>query len=190
MFIEPQYTQDRGTGWIEVICGPMFSGKTEELLRRLRRAKIANQPMAIFKPEIDTRFGEYRIVSHDANYFPSMSIKNSRDIIKNAGDAVLVAIDEAQFFDDELPKVVKELALSGKRVIVAGLDMDYKGNPFGPMPDIMALAEYVTKLSAICVQCGGHATHSFRKSEGDGLILLGEKDVYEPRCRKCFYGRE
>ena len=153
----------------------MFSGKTEELLRRLRRAKIANQPMAIFKPEIDTRFGEYRIVSHDANYFPSMSIKNSRDIIKNAGDAVLVAIDEAQFFDDELPKVVKELALSGKRVIVAGLDMDYKGNPFGPMPDIMALAEYVTKLSAICVQCGGHATHSFRKSEGDGLILLGEK---------------
>ena len=187
MFIEPQYSQERSTGWIEVICGPMFSGKTEELLRRLRRAKIANQPMAIFKPEIDTRYSQYQIVSHDTNYFPSLPVKSSADILKNTGEVRLVAIDEAQFFDLELQGVVEKLALSGVRVIVAGLDMDYKGIPFGPMPNIMALAEYVTKLSAICVQCGGHATHSYRKSEGDGLILLGEKDVYEPRCRKCFY---
>jgi len=187
MFLEPQYSFERKTGWIEVICGPMFSGKTEELLRRLRRAKIANQPMAIFKPEPDTRYSQYRIISHDTNYFPSMPVKESAEILKNAGSASVVAIDEAQFFDDDLPQIVDKLARQGVRVIVAGLDMDYMGKPFGVMPDVMAMAEFVTKLCAICVQCGANATHSFRKSDSDTLIILGEKESYEPRCRNCFY---
>ncbi len=187
MFIEPQYNKDNCNGWIEVICGPMFSGKTEELLRRLRRAKIAQIKMVIFKPAIDTRYSEYRIVSHDTNYFPSLSINESKDIIKNSQEASLIALDEAQFFDEGIIEVLETLAIQGKRIIVAGLDMDYKGLPFGPMPKIMAIAEYVTKLNAICVKCGGLGTHSYRLSDRSGLVLLGEKDHYEPRCRKCFY---
>lgn len=189
MFSEPQWARENHAGWIEVICGPMFSGKTEELLRRLRRAKIADIPLAIFKPEVDERYGQYRIVSHDANYFPSMPLHESRDILRFRGEARLVAIDEAQFFDNKLPQVTEELALAGVRVIVAGLDMDYQGKPFGSMPEIMAMAEFITKLSAICVQCGALATHSFRKSQGTGQILLGEKDLYEPRCRYCFHSK-
>lgn len=187
MFIEPQWTKDHPVGWVEVICGPMFSGKTEELLRRLRRAKIANLPLSIFKPAADVRYSEMRIVSHDANYFPSMPLHQARDILKHKGEAKVIAIDEAQFFDDELPEVLKLLAERGIRVIVAGLDMDSFGKPFGPMPQVLAIAEYITKLSAICVVCGGHASFSFRKTEVQEQFLLGEKEHYEPRCRWCFF---
>lgn len=185
-FTEPRVNNEYKQGWIEAICGPMFSGKTEELLRRLRRAKIANIPTAIFKPEIDTRYSDRRIVSHDTNYFPSMPVVSARHILKHKGDAKLIAIDEAQFFDEELPEVVNTLALEGIRVIVAGLDMDYTGKPFGVMPQLLALADYITKLNAICVVCGSQATHSYRHGNDSELIKLGEKDVYEPRCRLCF----
>jgi thymidine kinase len=187
MFNEPLMENNPGQGWIEVICGPMFSGKTEELIRRLKRAKIANLPIAIFKPEIDKRYSELRIVSHDANYFPSMPLKDSRAILKNYGNAAVLAIDEAQFFDDKLPVVATELALKGVRVIAAGLEKDYQGRPFGIMPEMLAIADYVTKLNAICVVCGRPATYSYRKSSDTSTILLGEKDIYEPRCRRCFY---
>lgn len=175
------------TGYVEVICGPMFSGKTEELLRRLRRAKIANQSIAIFKPAIDSRYSLFRITSHDSNFFPSLPVNSSKDILKHSENAMVVAIDEAQFFDEDLPEVVQELALRGIRVIVAALDMDSNGNPFGPIPTILAQAELITKLNAICVRCGGNATYSFRKVEDESHVLLGEKESYEPRCRKCFY---
>ncbi|MCX6350701.1 MAG: thymidine kinase [Bacteroidetes bacterium] len=186
MFTEPAFHPQKSSGWVEVICGPMFSGKTEELLRRLRRAKIANIPMAIFKPAIDVRYGEMRIMSHDANFFPSMPLQTSKDILKHRGNATLIAIDEAQFFDEDLPNVVQQIAQDGVRVIVAGLDMDYMGNPFGTMPQILAVAEYITKLSAICPVCGGLATFSFRKVPDSAQVLLGEKENYEPRCRGCF----
>jgi thymidine kinase len=187
MLNEPLIENNSGRGWIEVICGPMFSGKTEELIRRLKRARIANLPIAIFKPEIDKRYHELRIVSHDANYFPSMPLKDSDTILQHYGNAAVVAIDEAQFFDDRLPSVANELALNGVRVIVAGLEKDYQGKPFGVMPEMLAIADYVTKLNAICVVCGRPATYSFRKSSDTSTILLGEKDIYEPRCRWCFY---
>ena len=190
IFNEPQHTQRSQNGWIEVICGPMFSGKTEELLRRLRRAKIANIPLAIFKPQIDTRYAEMRIVSHDANYFPSLPLKNASDILKHRGNAQLVAIDEAQFFDEELLPVLETLATEGVRIIAAGLDMDYLGKPFGIMPQILSVADYITKLNAICMICGAQATHSYRKSASTETVQLGEKDIYEPRCRKCFHNAE
>lgn len=168
----------------------MFSGKTEELLRRLRRAKIANIPLAIFKPEVDKRYSEMRIVSHDANYFPSLPLKNASLILKHSGDAQLVAIDEAQFFDEDLLPVLETLATKGVRVIAAGLDMDYLGKPFGVMPQILSVADYITKLNAICMVCGAQATHSYRKTASKETIQLGEKDIYEPRCRKCFHNTE
>jgi thymidine kinase len=185
MFIEPNIRGDR-RGWIEVICGSMFSGKTEELIRRLKRVKIANLKVEIFKPAIDVRYDEIKIVSHDTNAIPSTPIDNSQKILLMAHDVEVIGIDEAQFFDDQLPGVCDELALRGLRVIVAGLDMDYLGNPFGPMPQILAKADYVTKLHAICMQCGNIANYSYRKVASDEQVVLGAKDVYEPRCRVCY----
>ena len=185
MFIEPNIRGDR-RGWIEVICGSMFSGKTEELIRRLKRVKIANLKVEIFKPAIDVRYDEIKIVSHDTNAIPSTPIDNSQKILLMAHDVEVIGIDEAQFFDDQLPGVCDELALRGIRVIVAGLDMDYLGNPFGPMPQILAKADYVTKLHAICMQCGNIANYSYRKVASDEQVMLGAKDVYEPRCRVCY----
>ena len=185
MFIEPNLSGER-RGWIEVICGSMFSGKTEELIRRLKRVKIANLKVEIFKPAIDIRYDENNVVSHDSNTIQSTPIDNSQTILLLADDADVVGIDEAQFFDDEIMNVCRTLALRGKRVIVAGLDMDYKGKPFGQMPNLLSIADYITKLHAICVQCGNIANVSYRKTEQSGQVLLGEKDTYEPRCWKCY----
>ncbi len=185
MFIEP-YIRAQRTGWIEVICGCMFSGKTEELIRRLKRVKIANQRVEIFKPATDVRYHESNIVSHDENHIPSTPVHHSDQILLLAGENEVVGIDEAQFFDMELPRVCDALTQKGIRVIVAGLDMDFTGKPFGPMPLLLATAEYITKVHAICVVCGNLASYSFRKSQEKSQVLIGEKDVYEPRCRNCF----
>ncbi|MFN8247803.1 MAG: thymidine kinase [Ferruginibacter sp.] len=184
MFIEPNLTGER-RGWIEVICGSMFSGKTEELIRRLKRVKIANLKVEIFKPAIDTRYDEVKIVSHDTNFIHSTPVENSESILLLAQDVDVVGIDEAQFFDNGIANVCEQLAIRGIRVIVAGLDMDYLGNPFGQMPNLLAKADYITKLHAICVKCGNIANISYRKVAGGGQVLLGEKDIYEPRCRHC-----
>jgi thymidine kinase len=186
MFIEPNRSLIK-KGWIEVVCGSMFSGKTEELIRRLKRAQIANQTVEIFKPAIDTRYDEKDIVSHDNLRIPSTPVMNSHNILLFSSEVDVVGVDEAQFFDVDLADVVEQLAARGIRVIVAGLDMDYLGKPFGPIPALLARADYITKLHAICVQCGDIANYSYRKSAKEGRILLGEKDVYEPRCRYCFY---
>ena len=188
MFIEPHLTGER-RGWIEVICGSMFSGKTEELIRRLKRARIANLKVEIFKPSMDLRYDAQSIVSHDENAILSTPIDNSQTILLMASSVDVVGIDEAQFFDDQLPEVCDQLALSGIRVIVAGLDMDYTGKPFGQMPFLLAKADYITKLHAICVKCGNIANYSYRKSAETGQVLLGEKDMYEPRCRYCYHQR-
>lgn len=173
-------------GRIEVICGSMFSGKTEELIRRLRRAKIARQRVEIFKPSVDTRYSEEDVVSHDSNVLSSTPVEASGSIILLAGEADVVGIDEAQFFDDGLVSVCNQLADSGKRVIVAGLDMDYKGVPFGPIPALCAIAEEVTKVHAVCVRCGDLAYLSHRTVRDDRRVLLGEQDEYEPLCRRCY----
>ncbi len=185
MFIEPNLSGEK-VGWIEVICGSMFSGKTEELIRRLKRVKIANLKVEIFKPAIDTRFDNVQVVSHDANAIHSTPIDSSQTILLLADDVDVVGIDEAQFFDAEIVNVCQQLAQRGIRVIVAGLDMDYKGKPFGPMPNLLAISDYITKLHAICVQCGNIAQISYRKTAQDSQVLLGEKDTYEPRCRRCY----
>lgn len=185
MFLEPHFKGQR-SGWIEVICGSMFSGKTEELLRRLKRSKIAHQKVITFKPVTDVRYAEDAVVSHDANSINSTPIHSSKDMINLIEDETVIGIDEAQFFDDDLAKVCEDLALDGKRVIVAGLDMDFRGVPFGPMPSLLAVAEYITKVHAICPHCGNLATHSYRLSADDSRVLLGEKDLYEPRCRTCY----
>ena len=185
MFIEPN-TSGQRRGSIEVICGSMFSGKTEELIRRLKRVKIANQQAAIFKPALDTRYDKQQIVSHDTNAIDSKPVEQSRKILELAGTAEVIGIDEAQFFDAELPEVCEELAKKGIRVIIAGLDMDYLGKPFGQMPNLLAKADFVTKLHAICMQCGHLANHSYRKVVDDAQVLLGAKDSYEPRCRSCY----
>ncbi|MDD2293653.1 MAG: thymidine kinase [Bacteroidales bacterium] len=182
MFIESA----KNPGWIEVICGSMFSGKTEELIRRLKRAKFANQHVEIFKPKIDTRYSDEEVVSHDSNAILSTPVESSDCIMLLSGDVDVVGIDEAQFFDQGIVEVVQHLASNGVRVIVAGLDTDYLGKPFGPMPALMAVAEYVTKVHAICVKCGDLANHSHRLSASDKLVELGEKDIYEPLCRHCF----
>ncbi len=184
MFIEPNFKGER-RGWIEVICGSMFSGKTEELIRRLKRVKIANLKVEIFKPTIDTRYDEVKIVSHDTNAIQSTPVDSSQRILLLAQNVDVVGIDEAQFFDAEIANVCEQLALKGIRVIVAGLDMDYLGNPFGQMPNLLAKADYITKLHAICMKCGNIANISYRKVAGGGQVLLGEKDIYEPRCREC-----
>lgn len=184
MFIEPNLSGER-RGWIEVICGSMFSGKTEELIRRLKRAKIANLKVEIFKPAIDVRYDETNVVSHDANAIQSTPIDNSQTILLLSEGVDVVGIDEAQFFDDEICNVCETLALRGVRVIVAGLDMDYLGKPFGQMPYLLSIADYITKLHAICMQCGNIANVSYRKTAQEEQVLLGEKETYEPRFRKC-----
>ena len=185
MFIEPNINPKK-LGWIEVICGSMFSGKTEELIRRLKRARIANLKVAIFKPDLDTRYDKAHIVSHDENSIPSTPITDANGILSLAEGMDVVGIDEAQFFDAALPEVCEKLALQGIRVIVAGLDMDYRRNPFGQMPELLAKADYITKLHAICVHCGNIANYSYRKTTDPGQVVLGEKDIYEPRCRSCY----
>ncbi len=186
MFLEKDKNASERTGWIEVVCGSMFSGKTEELIRRLNRARIAKQKVEIFKPAIDTRYDEEDVVSHDSNAVKSNPVQNASQILFYAEEFEVVGIDEAQFFDDELVNVCNELANRGKRVIVAGLDMDFTGKPFGPIPRLMATAEYVTKVHAICIRCGNLANYSHRIAKDDKLVLLGETDAYEPLCRKCF----
>jgi len=185
MFIEPAMQFDR-RGWIEVICGSMFSGKTEELIRRLRRARIANLRVGIFKPLTDDRYHRENIVSHDENSILSIPVPDAKAILDAVSTVDVVGIDEAQFFDESLPDVCDVLALNGARVIVAGLDMDYLGKPFGQMPTLLARAEYITKLHAICMQCGNIANYSYRKSGMAEQLLIGNKDFYEPRCRICY----
>ncbi|MEZ5014917.1 MAG: thymidine kinase [Chitinophagales bacterium] len=185
MFIEPNLKGDR-RGWIEVICGSMFSGKTEELIRRLKRARIANLKTEIFKPAIDTRYHEENIVSHDETSILSTPVQHSAHILLLSEGVDVVGIDEAQFFDADITDVCEKLARRGVRVIIAGLDMDYLGKPFGAMPQLLAIADYITKVHAICVQCGNIASYSYRKVKQEGQVLLGEKNEYEPRCRTCF----
>ncbi len=186
MFLEKDIDNTRGRGWIEIICGSMFSGKTEELIRRLKRAKIARQRVEIFKPAIDVRYDEEKVVSHDANEIMSTPVPSSSNIMLLANDVDVVGIDEAQFFDAELPNVCSQLANAGIRVIVAGLDMDFKGKPFGPIPQLLAVAEYITKVHAICVKCGNLAHFSHRTVVSEKLVMLGETDSYEPLCRSCY----
>jgi thymidine kinase len=175
------------TGWIEVIAGCMFSGKTEELIRRLRRAKIAKQKVVIFKPNIDTRYSSNSIVSHSEQSLPSVLIKDVNEILDLVEDAQVIGIDEAQFFSSDLINVCNKLADEGKRIIVAGLDMDYKGVPFEPMPQLLSIAEYITKPLAICVECGNPADRTQRKTHSSERVVVGAADVYEARCRKCHY---
>ncbi len=188
MFLEPHFRGQR-SGWIEVICGSMFSGKTEELIRRLKRAKIANQKVEIFKPKLDSRYDEANVVSHDANSILSTAIEHSDKLLSLSEGVSVVGIDEAQFFDEALPDNCQKLALRGIRIIAAGLDMDFRGKPFGPMPNLLAVAEYITKVHAICQHCGNLATHSYRitQQEFNDTILIGEKEHYEPRCRTCYH---
>jgi thymidine kinase len=190
MFIEPNFgrkAQHERTGWIEVICGCMFSGKTEELIRRLNRAIIAKQKVEIFKPAVDKRYHEVKIVSHNENAVRSTPVNFASDILLLAGDCDVVGIDEAQFFDEAIVDICNALANQGKRVIVAGLDMDFEGKPFGPMPNLLAVAEFVTKVHAICARSGELASFSFRLSENDQQVMLGETGQYEARSRKAFF---
>lgn len=187
MFLENTVNQKEQFGWIEVICGSMFSGKTEELIRRLKRAQFARQKVEIFTPSIDTRYAEDAVTSHDSNQIRSTPVPAAANIPILADNCDVVGIDEAQFFDDEIVKVCNDLANRGVRVIVAGLDMDYKGNPFGPMPALMATAEYVTKVHAVCTRTGNLAHYSYRKAKSESLVLLGETEEYEPLSRAAFY---
>ena len=187
MFLENTVDKSRRQGWIEVISGSMFSGKTEELIRRLKRAKIAKQKVEIFKPRIEVRYSVEEVVSHDANAIHSTPVDSASNIVLLANECEVVGIDEAQFFDDGLVSVCNQLADAGIRVIVAGLDMDYLGKPFGPIPKLLSIAEYVTKVHAICVRCGSLANYTHRLSGEEGLIVLGETDIYEPLCRVCYY---
>ena len=186
MFLENTVNQQEQFGWIEVICGSMFSGKTEELIRRLNRARIARQKVEIFKPHIDKRYSEEDVVSHNANAIRSIPVESASQILFYANEFDVIGIDEAQFFDSELTSVCTQLANQGVRVIVAGLDMDFLGNPFGPMPQLLSVAEYVTKVHAICMRCGNLAHVSHRIVDGEKLVLLGETESYEPLCRVCF----
>lgn len=186
LFSEQNYRRGEFYGSIEVICGSMFSGKTEELIRRLKRAQIAKLNVEIFKPRTDTRYDETAVVSHDLNSIQSTPVESSSAILLLGANTQVVGIDEAQFFDEELPDVCNKLALKGIRVIVAGLDMDFLGKPFGPMPALLAIAEHVTKVNAVCMQCGSPAVYSYRTVANENKILLGEKDSYEPRCRACY----
>jgi len=187
MFLENTVNHEEQFGWIEVICGSMFSGKTEELIRRLKRAQFAKQKVEIFKPAIDTRYDDEMVISHDANEIRSTPVPAAANIRLLADDCDVVGIDEAQFFDDEIVSVCNDLANKGIRVVVAGLDMDFKGNPFGPMPHLMATAEYVTKVHAVCTRTGNLAQYSFRKAASKDLVLLGETEEYEPLSRAAYY---
>lgn len=186
MFLENTIHPNKRKGSIEVICGSMFSGKTEELIRRMKRAQFAKQKVEIFKPSVDTRYDEQKVVSHDSNSIHSTPVPASSNILLLATDVDVVGIDEAQFFDMGLADVCNQLANSGTRVIIAGLDMDYLGKPFGPIPALLAIAEYVTKVHAICMKCGNLANHSHRITKEESLVLLGETNNYEPLCRDCF----
>ncbi len=187
MFLENTFNHHQKSGWIEVICGSMFSGKTEELIRRLKRAEFAKQKVEIFKPTIDTRYADREVVSHNQNSINSTPVEYSSAILLLADDCEVVGIDEAQFFDEGIVDVANELANQGKRVIVAGLDMDFKGRPFGPMPNLLATAEYITKVHAICVRTGNLANYSHRKIDSDRLVELGETSEYEPLSRAAFW---
>jgi len=185
MFIENTIS-NRRKGSIEVVCGSMFSGKTEELIRRLKRAQFAKQKIEIFKPAIDVRYDEEQVVSHDSTAIRSTPVYSASQILLYANDVDVVGIDEAQFFDEEIVNICQQLAAKGVRVIIAGLDQDFLGNPFGQMPALMAIAEYITKVHAICLRCGALANHSHRLSTQKNLVMLGEKESYEPLCRDCF----
>ncbi|GGZ75837.1 thymidine kinase [Algibacter mikhailovii] len=187
MFLENTVNHKEQFGWIEVICGSMFSGKTEELIRRLKRAQFARQKVEIFKPALDTRYNEDMVVSHDANEIRSTPVPAAANIPILADGCDVVGIDEAQFFDDEIVRICNDLANKGVRVIVAGLDMDFKGNPFGPMPNLMATAEYVTKVHAVCTRTGNLAQYSYRKNKNANIVLLGEVNEYEPLSRAAYY---
>ncbi|MCM4154944.1 thymidine kinase [Gramella sp. AN32] len=187
MFLENTVNHEEQFGWIEVICGSMFSGKTEELIRRLKRAKFAKQTVEIFKPAIDTRYDQEMVVSHDSNEIRSTPVPSASNIRILADGCDVIGIDEAQFFDDEIVTVCNDLANQGIRVIVAGLDMDFKGNPFGPMPNLMATAEYVTKVHAVCTRTGNLAQFSYRKAINDDLVFLGENEEYEPLSRAAYF---
>lgn len=186
MFLEDPVNHTKKRGWIEVICGSMFSGKTEELIRRLKRAQFAKQKVEIFKPAVDTRYADEEVVSHDKNAIHSTPVPASSNILLLVSDEDVIGIDEAQFFDDGLVDVCNQLANRGMRVIIAGLDMDFRGIPFGPMPGLLATAEYVTKVHAICMRCGNLAHHSYRFSSEEKVVMLGEVESYEPLCRNCF----
>ena len=186
MFLENPVYNNEQFGWIEVICGSMFSGKTEELIRRIKRAKIANQKIKVFKPAIDSRTKNF-IESHDESKLECIEVKSSNEILKKIDNCDVIAIDEAQFFDDQIVSVCNKIANNGIRVIIAGLDMDYLGNPFGPMPNLMAISEYVTKVHAVCKQSGNIANYSFRKNNKKDIVVIGEKDKYEPLSRSVFY---
>jgi len=186
MFIEPNFGRAKKTGWIEVVCGCMFSGKTEELIRRLNRAIIAKQKVEIFKPKVDTRYHQEDVVSHNETSIRSTPVNFANDILLLAGNCDVVGIDEAQFFDNDIVEVCNKLANNGKRVIVAGLDMDFEGKPFGPMPNLLAVAEFVTKVHAICAESGELGSFSYRLSNYDDKVLLGEKQEYEARSRNSF----
>ena len=186
MFLENPVYNNEQFGWIEVICGSMFSGKTEELIRRIKRAKIANQKIKVFKPIIDSRSKNF-IESHDESKLECIEVKLSNEILKKIDNCDVIAIDEAQFFDDQIVSVCNKIANNGIRVIIAGLDMDYLGNPFGPMPNLMAISEYVTKVHAVCKQSGNIANYSFRKNNKKDIVVIGEKDKYEPLSRSVFY---
>lgn len=187
MFLENTVNHKEQFGWIEVICGSMFSGKTEELIRRLKRAQFAKQKVEIFKPMVDVRYDENMVVSHDANEIRSTPVPAAANIRILGDTCDVVGIDEAQFFDDEIITVCNDLANKGVRVVVAGLDMDFKGKPFGPMPALMATAEYVTKVHAVCTRTGNLASYSYRKSDSDDLVMLGETGEYEPLSRAAYY---
>jgi len=186
MFCEKKMDPASKVGWIEVVCGSMFSGKTEELIRRIKRATIAKQNVVLFKPALDTRYSRSDIVSHNKNKIKSISIKNPNEIFDHIKQIKVIGIDEAQFFDVDIVEVCNQLANLGFRVIVAGLDMDFKGKPFGPIPNLMAIAEYVTKVNAICIKCGSMANYSHRTSPNKQLVELGETDKYEALCRNCY----
>ena len=186
MFLENPVYNNEQFGWIEVICGSMFSGKTEELIRRIKRAEIANQKIKVFKPVIDSRSKNF-IESHDESKLECIEVKSPNEILKKIDNCDVVAIDEAQFFDDQIVSVCNKIANNGIRVIIAGLDMDYLGNPFGPMPNLMAISEYVTKVHAVCKQSGNIANYSFRKNNKKDIVVIGEKDKYEPLSRSVFY---
>ena len=185
-FLENSVRGGGSHGSVEVITGSMFSGKTEELIRRLRRATFAGLKVEIFKPSLDKRYSEIKVVSHDENSIHSTPVDNPSSILLLTGNVDVVGIDEAQFFDESIVEVCSSLADKGIRVVVAGLDMDFARKPFGPMPGLLAIAEYITKVHAICMRCGNLAQYSFRKSAEEKIVLLGEKDVYEPLCRKCY----
>lgn len=191
MFVEPNIGSPSigKAGWIEVVCGSMFSGKTEELIRRLNRALIAQQNVEIFKPVVDKRYSKKKVVSHNENAINSTPVNFASDILLRSNQCDVVGIDEAQFFDEDIVNVANQLANQGKRVIVAGLDMDFMGEPFSPMDKLMAIAEYITKVHAICMNCGKIASYSYRRTKSKQTVVLGEKDIYEALCRQCFYDK-